>query len=90
MRHQSAKIALRPGGHKECGLFACDGRNPLLQSIDRRIVTKYIITQWGFHHGLQHGRCWLCHCVAAEVNDHDRSKKFLSMACPCSVSMDSG
>ena len=90
MCHQGAQIALRSGGHEQRRLFACDLGNPFLQGIDRGVITKHIIAQWGFQHGFTHRRCGLRDRIASQVNDHGRDRKLLSMACPCSVRMDSG
>ncbi len=96
MRHQCAEVALRAGGNKQRGLLAEQPGDPALQSIDRRIVAEDIVADIGFGDGRPHRRHRPGHGIAAQIDDAahaaslDKSRKFFSIAWPCSVRIDSG
>jgi hypothetical protein len=72
VRKNCAKIALRPGRHKQRSFKAEHGSNLLLQRIHRRIVAKHIIAEWRSHHRLAHRGRGLGDGIATQVNSsHD-------------------
>ena len=94
--HDRDQVALRAAGHEERRFLAEQRGDPLLQRVDGRIVAEDVVADLGRGHRRAHRRRRPRHGVAAQV-DHARmdrhraaSRKFFSIACPCSVRIDSG
>ena len=90
MRQQSAQVALRARRHEQCRLKAQHLGNAVLQGVDCGVIAKHIVTQRSRQHGLPHGGGGLGDRIAAQIDLHHRTRKFFSMAWPCSVRMLSG
>ena len=90
MRQQSAQVALRARRHEQCRLKTQHLGNAVLQGVDRGVIAKHIVTQRSRQHGLPHGGGGLGDRIAAQIDLHHRTRKFFSMAWPCSVRMLSG
>src|SRR4030095_715485 len=67
--HNASKIAHAAGRNEEACFLSESFSSPRLQAIDGRVFQVNIVTDFGVRHSLAHGRCWLCDCIAAEVND---------------------
>src|SRR5688572_4646905 len=93
MRQDGAEIALGSGGHEQRGLEAQHRGDLVLQRIDAGIVAEHVVTQRRAGHGGTHAGSRLRHRIAAKVYGGGHgfcSRKFFSIAWPCSVRMDSG
>ncbi len=93
MRQHRAQVALRAGGHEQSRLEAEHSGDLLLQRVDARIVTEHVVAQRRLGHRRAHRGSRPGHRVAAQIHHvlgHVRSRKLRSMACPCSVRIDSG
>ena len=74
MRHQRSEVGLRTGGKEQRRLepeHLCSAR---LQRIDRRVVAEDIVADLGRRHGGAHARRGLGDGVAAQVDEHARSR----------------
>ena len=92
MAHRCDEVALRAAGHEQRRLLAEHRCDALLQRVDGRVVAEDVVTELGAHHRVAHRGGWSRDGVAAQIDNlHGlRSRKFFSIACPCSLRMDSG
>ena len=67
VRHQRDQIGLGAAGREQGGLETQHLGGGMLQAVDARIITEYVVAQRCFEHGLLHCRRRAGHGVAAEV-----------------------